>query len=83
MNNMGALTSITAKVMIIVDQLLENFVHVSSYATTQGGLFNCGINVIGGELTGCGISLVSNLADLVYYLVYLGAGFLPALGAVS
>jgi len=76
---MPAITSIVAKIMILVDALLSNFVTVASVDSGS----NCTINIIAGNLTPCGVEFVDALEDLVYYAVALGAQFLPALGAYT
>ena len=75
----GALVSITAKVMVIVDALLGWF--VTTPEMVIGGA--CNIPAINADLTGCGALLVDQLAVLIYYLVQLGGQFLPALGVIT
>ena len=47
---MPVITSIVAKLMILVDAFLENFATVSTYQSAS----NCTINAISGGLTSCG-----------------------------
>jgi hypothetical protein len=78
---MPAITSIVAKIMILVDAVLDKFVTVST-APVPTALSNCTINAISGALTPCGVEIVDALEDLVYFLVKLGADMLPALGPI-
>ena len=77
METIGALPSITAKILTIVDSVLSVFVTISEANIGDA----CGILGVNATLTPCGIGLVADLADLVYYLINFGSGFLPALGA--
>ena len=76
---MGALVSITAKLMLIVDAVLEKFATVTMYEAVG----NCDISAVNGELTACGQALVDELVTLIFYVVQLGGQLLPALGAVN
>ena len=76
----NALASVVAKVLALVDQVLEEFVTVASVEPTSS---NCGINAIVYTIQPCGVSLIDGLATVIFALVKLGNDFLPALGAYN
>ncbi len=73
---MPALAEIVAGAMEIVRQLMQEFVTVDKTTLSAD---NCGIVQYNALLTGCGDSLVDQLAQLVYSGVQLGAELLGAL----
>ena len=78
---MGAIISITAKLMVIVDKVLGAFV-MQPIAVFSNQEDMCNIPAISANLTPCGQALVDQLTTLIYYLVQMGGQLLPALGVV-
>lgn len=81
-NPMGALISITAKLMLIVDKVLGAFVNTPEMWIPNSDTV-CNIPAINATMTDCGTALVDQLTTLIYYVVQLGGQLLPALGVVS
>jgi len=74
---MPALPAITAKILVLVEYVLDVFVDVQLGASSS----NCaGILVFNGTTTPCGDELVTYLSVLVFQLSALGSYFLAALG---
>jgi len=76
---MSALASITAKWLILEDAVWSFFVTVS---TADSGS-NCSVNVVQGELTGCGAELADVILGFALALINVFNDMLPALGVVS
>jgi len=79
---MTGIISITAKLLAIVDGILEAFVSVEM-AYLSAGTGVCNIPVAAATVNDCGDALVDNIALLVYYLTYLGGNFFAALGVAT
>ena len=75
---MPALPGITAKILTLVEKVLDVFVTV----TVGYGDSACNILQFNGTTTLCGDELVSSLSTLVFQLASLGGYMLSALGVV-
>ena len=74
---MPALPALTAKILVLVEKVLDVFVTVQLGAAST----NCaGILTFNGTTTACGDELVEYLSVLIYQVSALGSYFLAALG---
>lgn len=73
---MPALPAITAKILTLVEYVLDVFVTVEIEGVSGG----CNIIVFNGTSTLCGEELIDALATLVFQVVSLGGYMLSALG---
>ena len=76
--DMPALPAITAKILVIVEKVLDCFVNVGY--TDYGAEECCEFWVWSGNTTLCGDQLVTQLSQLVSALAGLGGAFITALG---
>ena len=78
-----ALPGITAKILIIVEKVLDVFVNLDSASTSmQANLADCSYMFYNGGTTACGDALVGAIAGLVASVMELGGYFIGALGVV-
>ena len=62
---MSALVSVVAKVLVLVDEILNAFITTTmTYPTTGTGV--CNIPAVDANLTACGQALVSEIQMLIY-----------------
>ena len=78
-----AISDITAKILVLVDMVLDIFVD-TTYTPAAGGVFACcSIGTYTGNVTDCGTQLECMLGQMITALVGIGAYFFGALGVQS
>lgn len=73
---MPALPALTAKILVLVEKVLDVFVDVQIGQQVAG----CNLIVFNGTTTACGDELVTALSTLLYQVASLGGYMLSALG---
>ena len=76
---MPAIVSITAKILGLVDYVLDAWVNVEFDTVATGA---CSATQINYEVTECGAEIVLFVQQMVYFILQLGGYMLPALGAI-
>ena len=75
-----AISDITAKILALVDMVLDIFVDTTYVAAAGGEYECCSIGTYTANITNCGEELVCMLGQMITALVGIGAYFFGALG---
>jgi hypothetical protein len=76
--NLPALPAITAKILVLVEKVLDCFVNVGAFMYKEGNC--CEYLVWSGSTTLCGQQLVDSISSMIAALAGLGGYFITALG---
>jgi len=76
---MYAIVEITAKVLALVNEVLEAWVTITENPATGYGA-GCNVVSYSYTITDCGGAIIDSLQNLIFFTLQLGGTLLPALG---
>ena len=80
---MSALVSVIAKILVLVDSILDAFMTTSMVYIDYGSGSDdaCNIPVVIVSVTACGDALIANIQLLIFYITKIGGDFFAGLTA--
>ncbi|MFC1847812.1 hypothetical protein ACFLXV_00670 [Chloroflexota bacterium] len=78
---MALLTSVIAKVLVVVDEILNAYVTFTS--SEEQGAVGCNIVISQFDLTNCGTALIYQLQTIIFNALYVVNVLLAGLGATT